>query len=412
MNLKFLSNCFRHQLVRKQNELLQYLKIDPESTTKSFQEEIITEELFDDDYQMLESVIESEGEEIEEYEIDEETEALQDDSDDSQTEQYILIEDGETSKIRVPRSEEIKYEKIKPQLVLTPDFLKARDALKTHSADSKENEESAEYLAATMISNSEEKVVFICSDGKCKAVFASEDEMKLHLDDHNRIETKLIQCEQCRMSFKKRVFYEKHLDNVHNGMHFICQICGKTMESRIKYRSHIRNHDQTLKYKCKFEGCDKAFRVKHHLENHTRSHTKDSPFECTFEGCSSKFRQKYALTLHYRKHNQEFVNCDSCKSPFVSQFQLNKHLDKCNGIYKPLVTRATPKIRRDIAPSGIFKCSIKNCDESYKAKITLEKHLTSKHKIEVTPSFCVLCCQEFETPQTLKSHLRNHLPFR
>lgn len=234
--------------------------------------------------------------------------------------------------------------------------------------------------------------------------------MKLHLLDH-KFDLRRQKCPHCSHTFKSRYFYEKHIETSHNQPVHICQICGKILDSKIQLRSHLRNHDQTLRYKCTFEGCQKAFRVKHHLSNHMRGHTNESPFACSFEGCSAKFRQKHALTIHMRKHKGEFLTCDQCKSPFVTKFHLSKHLEKCNGVFKPLKTRVMSKLTNLESSSEVFRCCIETCEENFKAKVTLEKHLTKVHEVRLTPTTCILCCIEFPTQKSLKLHQRLHLPF-
>lgn len=328
-------------------------------------------------------------------------------------EEFLNFEELEEldNDLPVPRLEEIKYEKVKPVLVLTSNFLKARETLRLQP--SVEGEDNVDYSTCVIIGEEVEKNIFICNNSKCENVeLTSQEEMKLHLLDH-KFDSGPQKCNQCPLIFKTRHFYEKHVESCHSEpLNQICQICGKICQSRIQLRSHLRNHDQTLKYKCNFGGCSKAFRVKHHLDNHMRAHTKESPFVCDFSGCPARFRQKHALTIHMRKHNNEFITCEQCKSPFVTQFQLNKHLEKCNGTFKPLKTRVTSNIKREIDPSdAVFKCSVVDCTEKFKAKVTLEKHLTKFHQVQLTPSTCILCCEELESSQALKSHLRNHLPF-
>lgn len=438
---KFHFKSFRNQLIRKQTELVQFLKLTdtkPDEFTeqehqdvsdvKTVKEEsVVVEELAEEvvDYleedEILEGFSEAEietYEEIEDFEIadDQLSDDQPDDAnDDVSLDSFQSEEDcndepkpklAKQLQTSAPRFDEVKYEKVTPTLVLTPNFLMARDALRKLPSKSPKDSKLATYVAATLICNTEEKTVFICND--CKAEFSTEDEMKLHLVDH-KFESGSQQCEYCPFVFKTRHFYDKHVERVHNESQFICQICGKIMETRIQWRSHLRNHDQTLKYKCPVNGCEKAFRVKHHLDNHSRVHSKDSPFNCTFEGCSAKFRQKHALTIHLRKHRGEFKLCSTCNSPFVTQFQLNKHIEKCDGTFKPLVTRSTPGVKK--AVDEVFKCSISDCVESFRAKITLEKHLIRAHQVNVTPTMCVLCCEEFANQQLLKSHLRDHLPF-
>lgn len=346
---------------------------------------------------------------------DEEIEYLDDASDEitepeSEEEFEIKSEsENELEASAVPR-EEIKYEKIKPMLVLTPDFLKAREALKSKQKESIDQPEFSAYFAETLIFGAEEKVVYICAYPGCKFEFQSVEEMNLHRVDHKR-KSESFQCDYCPMVFKARHNYDKHVKLAHGELQYICQFCGKTFDTRVQWRSHLRNHDQTQRFKCPHEGCNKAFRVKHHLNNHLRVHSKDSPFACTFDKCTARFRQKHALTIHVRKHTGDFISCEVCKSPFVTQFQLNKHLMKCDGTYKKLLTRSVPRNSKTSESVDYFKCSVEGCLEDFKAKITLEKHLAKTHLIEVTPTMCTQCLRDFESQRDLKSHMRDHLPF-
>jgi uncharacterized Zn-finger protein len=369
-----------------QEDIIQDFCAKGEDLRESPEDETIIEELSE------EFADESDSEVIYAFEHDdkEEIEMI----DDEENEEYLQ---SPQKLITVPRNEEVMFDEVKPQLVLTANFLKAREALKKSP-----NATSINFTQDCDLENP-----FKCSNSNCQAIFASEAELKLHYSDHQRLEKQPKQCNFCSMSFVTQHNFDKHVESMHSGMQFVCQICGKILETRIQWRSHLRNHDHTLKYRCKFEGCGKAFRVKHHLSNHLRTHTKDSPFACDFEGCLAKFRQKHALTIHQRKHTGDFFVCSQCKSPFVTQFQLNKHSEKCDGTFKPFITRT----KHTEEEADAFKCSVFGCSEKFRAKITLEKHLRNMHEIDVTPNMCIHCCQEFETQQALKSHLRNHLPF-
>lgn len=384
---------FRSQLIRKQNELLTYLKKSsqqeleeqspkPDSVKDIEEEAECTEELYEDNA------------EIEDKEIDGSDFEMETIGGDSEEEFEAEESDG-TAHTGVSRSDDIEYSDQQPKLVLTSNFLKAREAIKQNT--SKDSSVPLKYLPVTLITSTEEKSVYICS--QCNIEFSSELEAKMHLGDH-----KLIQpCEFCQKVFTTRRNYEKHIEKMHNNMKYECQVCGKVFDSKIQHRGHLRNHNQEKNHSCPFAGCAKAFRVKHHLNNHLRVHTKDSPYQCSFEGCSAKFRQKHALTIHLRKHNGDFYHCQQCKSPFVTQFQLNKHSKTCNGTYKPLVTR-TPRSETVRTESRDFSCPIEDCSEIYKSKASLELHLTQSHQVEDGSALCNFCCKVFESDPALKSH--------
>lgn len=304
------------------------------------------------------------------------------------------------------RNEDIIFHKTPPTLILTPNYLKAREALR--NLPKQDPSQTLDYTV--VMSDSGDNVVYVCTDSNCNAQFDTEEEMKCHMFDHNN---GIHQCESCMLLFKTWYFYDKHVKECHSNKSWICQVCGKIFKTKMQLRSHVRNHDKTLRYKCTFQGCEKAFRVKHHLENHSRVHSKDSPFLCTFDGCRAQFRQKHALTIHLRKHNEEFKICEKCGSPFLTQIQLNKHHEKCDGTYRPYLARRFPYNRKNSVEPGKFECSVTGCRAVFKTKLTLGKHLTKAHQIAVTESTCVMCCQEFATPQEMKSHTREHrdLPF-
>lgn len=209
----------------------------------------------------------------EEYAVDEEV-SSQAEMDEGQCYEAIELTDSEieydnllnSSSGSAQRSDEIKYEKKKPLMILTAKFLKAREALKSKPSGSCDDARQVDYMEATLIiPDSSEALIFICSDSHCKAEFASEAEMKFHMLDH-KFESGPQKCDFCAMVFRTRYYFEKHMNEKHStdmtDSQFVCQICGKSLKTKVQWRSHLRNHDQTLKYKCKVEGCTKAFRVK------------------------------------------------------------------------------------------------------------------------------------------------------
>lgn len=313
-NYSFLT-C-RNQLIRKQNDLRLFLSTLAVSKSHDellqddlieFDEEI---EIFDENNELL-----SNGESFE-------TENFM--NEDDITEE--LIQGDDKLKSTVVCREKLKFEKSKPQLILTPKFLFAREIIKNPEQISSE-------LESPLI-DINDKVNFKCLE--CNISFLTDGELKLHIKDHNLISKTDFHCTPCSISLKNKHAYENHMSENHNQK-FICQTCGNIYNSRRNLRSHLRSHNLIKKYKCTNDGCDKSFRHHHHLTNHLRVHTKNSPFVCN--ECDQTFRQKYALTLHKKKHEKNFIECEKCRSQFIRPIQLTKHRDLCDGTFRPYVVR-------------------------------------------------------------------------
>ena len=233
-----------------------------------------------------------------------------------------LIPEEDKLESTVVCREELKFEKSKPQLILTPKFLFAREIIK-----------NTEHLTSHLI-DANDKINYKCTE--CHISFLTDGELKLHIKDHNLICKNDFNCKLCSMNLRNKHAYENHMSENHNQK-FICQTCGNMYDSRRNLRSHLRSHNLIKKYKCTNEGCDKSFRHHHHLTNHLRVHSKNSPFICN--ECDQTFRQKYALTLHKKKHEKDFIECEKCKSQFIRPIQLTKHRDLCDGTFRPYIIR-------------------------------------------------------------------------
>lgn len=356
-----------------------------DNKTEDTYEEIIEE--LDDDF------VNSENECFEEVDptLDERADIMEQQFESDDYVEYVEDEGDEDFEIAypVPRNEEVKFEKVTPKLVLTADYLIAKEALRSGNANDVPSSGSLK-----------------CS--KCSSSFSSEAELKMHINDH--VLDAEQKCSKCKASFKLSTNYNKHVASC-QMIQFICQHCGIKLKTRIQWRSHLRNHDKRLKYKCPYEGCEKIFRVKHHLNNHLRSrvHLDEAPFVCSY--CNSRFRQKHALTLHIRKHNGDFKTCDQCKSAFLTAALLKKHQASCDGIFKPFMPRLTKHISESSKSILNFTCPIDGCSNCCTTKPQLQRHLIKVHQIEINQSTCVVCLSDLETVKNLRSHIKDHLPF-
>ncbi|KAK6221936.1 hypothetical protein LQW54_001156 [Pestalotiopsis sp. IQ-011] len=64
----------------------------------------------------------------------------------------------------------------------------------------------------------------------------------------------------------------------------VCEECGRNFDQIHKLNHHKRYHDR--KHSCPYDGCDKKFGTKTHLDRHVNDkHEKTKGFHCTVQGC-------------------------------------------------------------------------------------------------------------------------------
>ena len=231
-------------------------------------------------------------------------------------------------------------------------------------------------------------------------------------------------CDSCQATFSTKAQLKNHASLIHLKKQarivsivvdqpVTCEICHKELKNKKSLSVHMRTHDPTRKFPCMFAGCNKGFNMKLHLENHLRTHTGDRPFVCNFENCDASFKQSYLLTLHTRKHNGVRYDCSMCQSQFVSTNSLKKHETRCDGVYREVTKRGNWRysMKTEAETEQIdksYQCAMESCDSKFRTKLSLHKHLTSVHNLEVTDQTCILCCKDFENTHLLRFHNSEH----
>lgn len=80
-------------------------------------------------------------------------------------------------------------------------------------------------------------------------------------------------------------------------------------------------------YSCDWDGCNKRFRQKIHLEAHKNVHIGQR-FQCDYPGCNKSFCRKYSLDEHRKMHTNGNPNqCmyPNCGKSFSSKYGLLRH---------------------------------------------------------------------------------------
>ncbi|KAH6914256.1 transcription factor iiia [Coprinopsis sp. MPI-PUGE-AT-0042] len=153
------------------------------------------------------------------------------------------------------------------------------------------------------------------------------------------------------------------------------------------------------RYKCTYEGCDKAYTKPSRLEEHERTHTGERPFVC--ETCSKAYFRESHLHAHARSHLPESarpLGCDveGCDKRFWTTQHLKVHQDWHNGA-KP------------------FQCTEDGCSEAFSKNHQLRLHVSQAHAAPGTKPFICDhegCTKSFNTNQHLRAHKKTHDPNR
>lgn len=160
----------------------------------------------------------------------------------------------------------------------------------------------------------------------CGKKFKDQDIYDGHLKVHEGLPA--YSCEYCEKTFNYKNNYQTHILLHTNERPFPCNLCEKSFRSKWDLTIHIRVHNDIRKYECNI--CGKKFRVSSHMTSHQYTHSSKSfecdicfqkyisprtlkqhkatvhsdeqPYECTFDGCQKKFKRKHHVDNHMKTH--------------------------------------------------------------------------------------------------------------
>ena len=239
-----------------------------------------------------------------------------------------------------------------------------------------ENHESYVSVEAMDVENDSiciDKIDFECR--KCRLSFQSQEALTLHINTHETVLFKCIQCDAC---FETKQVLENHTESV---------------------------HERKLAEKWNCNNCDDVFETKAYLEDHIKSvHIVDSVESseqwncdnCDFQANEANILMKHlklsghlpSIQASKKDKNNDSRECYTCKKKFSGYYDLMNH--------RKLVHPSSKKCRNfpgdckfksdcwyvhddamDVDEDWSFKCN--SCDEKFKDKDTFKKHNDDHH---------------------------------
>lgn len=182
------------------------------------------------------------------------------------------------------------------------------------------------------------------------------------------------QCPKCSMSYSKREYLSKHMQNEHN-----IELEKKRPGRQCPF--YVKNANDPRPYKC--DQCVKEYAKSKHLARHRRTHFEKE--RCN--QCNEVFGN-YADHM-LKKHGIELprpFECDICKKNYRTKTHIQTHM----------------RIHR--AESRTFACTI--CRKLFCFATDLRKHMITHSQNRSI--ICDICGDAFKSSDTLKCHLRRH----
>jgi len=164
---------------------------------------------------------------------------------------------------------------------------------------------------------------FRCSLCSSYRKFRTQDDLDRHMADH-----KTFPCTFCEVEFKSQSELDCHKRKEHKEKpktkEYACDVCGQMYYSLSNLRNHKLRHEEK-KFQCTWEGCDLAFIHNGLLQRHIVTHTGEKRFAC--EECGKCFGRQNGLKTHMDRHRGiKRAECDVCNKKFLDNGKLKVHM--------------------------------------------------------------------------------------
>ena len=203
-------------------------------------------------------------------------------------------------------------------------------------------------------------------------------------------EIKKFECDICFKKYRYLIKHKRHSHNITGDIYLKCDRCDKSFTSGAILLGHIKREHLGIKRKrCKCSHCDRTFpsgfHAKHHEFREHRELFTDKIYEC--DKCGKQYGAKEKLAIHMKdSHTDQMVACKICGKKYRPQ-SMRIHMkithdtkkipcEQCGKVVKSRLMKKHVKNAHSLVERA-HMCSV--CGGLFKAKATLEKHMTMFH---------------------------------
>ncbi|XP_075145818.1 uncharacterized protein LOC142220520 [Haematobia irritans] len=219
-----------------------------------------------------------------------------------------------------------------------------------------------------------------------------------------------LKCQYCGKQFDKMCRLREHT-YIHTGHKpHECKICGKRSRTKTHYNVHMLTHDNTKRYRCNI--CGQHYRTSTSLRVHERKHADIRPYACTM--CDKTFHTSEQKKLHVMIHTGERpYKCEKCGKSYRESHSLKQHM-LTHGEKKPFeceicgkgLTQMSGYKRHILLHTNEYPYSCDICGRPFRISSNLVAH--KRLHLDVLPYQCTLCGKGFNNTTRLKKHMAQH----
>ncbi|GAB1604932.1 transcription factor E4F1-like [Argonauta hians] len=205
---------------------------------------------------------------------------------------------------------------------------------------------------------------------------------------------------------------------------YTCQVCKRSFKKIIVLKTHMLTHSDKREHHCLFEGCTYAFKTKGSLIRHMRRHTGERPYTCDM--CKRTFTESGALSRHLKSRTPCTAKSDSDLPCYGQRWNFIANFPSATGKVQNTkenvnlqTTDMTNPGEESLVQQSADTANIVATENTETGQLEVITDSTGENKekeslimevnVNLKPTQCWVCCEDFSCLDSLQDHLQTHL---